>query len=296
MTTRAPTGSLPGPHQGPASGHPAAQHVVHRRRRQQPEPARRVRLRVEIDEQHVPDRASAADRLIAVVVLPTPPFWLMTPITGTDDLQGRSARRAYHHAPAPPWPPPDVGADASANAATSSAHTAPRRNTTRSPCRCASSAVHLAPCRRPPAPSPTPTDVAPRLPESERPTSSPSTTAFEAALCATMPRNVALRRRRSPMTTPLTVPQRHHHARQPGSAPDVDDATRRPRLRPAGRTHRRHRAWHRAPRGHGPTSGRASDGSAATAPDTRRERLLRPGRRNAASGSGAHAYAPRCFT
>ena len=44
------------------------------------EHARQVRLRVEVDAGGVDvrDRANAASRFSAVVVLPTPPFWLNT--------------------------------------------------------------------------------------------------------------------------------------------------------------------------------------------------------------------------
>ncbi len=58
-----------------------------------PEAGRQVRLRVDVDAQD-PQAvlASAPARLIAVVVLPTPPFWLAIAITFVTGASPRSSR------------------------------------------------------------------------------------------------------------------------------------------------------------------------------------------------------------
>src|SRR5690606_3909741 len=43
--------------------------------------------------------ARAAARLTAVVVFPTPPFWLITPMIGNPVLRVYAVRRGYHRAP-----------------------------------------------------------------------------------------------------------------------------------------------------------------------------------------------------
>src|SRR5690554_109450 len=52
--------------------------------------------------------ASAAARLTAVVVFPTPPFWLITPMMGKPVLRGDAVRRGYHRVPGAAPPPPST--------------------------------------------------------------------------------------------------------------------------------------------------------------------------------------------
>ena len=96
----------------------AGEHVIGRgaaRLALDAEPGRGVALRVEVDDQHMlADGGSAVPRLMAVVVLPTPPFWLaiastrgrppsaarLSGLREGDDLgMGRLARRSFWRFP-----------------------------------------------------------------------------------------------------------------------------------------------------------------------------------------------------
>jgi hypothetical protein len=72
-----------------------------------PEADRQGPLRVEVDEQHPrPYSASAAPRLMVVVVLPTPPFWLHMAMTraGPWEASGRGREVRQHPARRPDAP------------------------------------------------------------------------------------------------------------------------------------------------------------------------------------------------
>ena len=76
-----------------ASQSPSSTSVVERCERALVDAAahRRVALRIDVDQQHAPlGRGERAARLTAVVVLPTPPFWLATAMTRFMDCQAYS--------------------------------------------------------------------------------------------------------------------------------------------------------------------------------------------------------------